>query len=50
MTASNLELFKAAVLQSWNGIVITDADAAAGYRVRFANPAFCAMTGYSAAP
>lgn len=48
MTASNLELFKAAVLQSWNGIVITDADAAASYRVQFANPAFCAMTGYSA--
>lgn len=47
MAASQLELLQAAMLQAWNGIVITDADAAAGYRVQFANPAFCAMTGYA---
>lgn len=47
MVASMLELFRAAVLQSWNGIVVTDADASAGYRVQIANQAFCEMTGYS---
>lgn len=47
MTTSELQLFKAAFLQSWNAIVITDADAEAGYLVQAANPAFCAMTGYS---
>lgn len=47
MTTSELSLFKAAFMQSWNAIVITDADRAAGYRVQFANPAFCAMTGYA---
>lgn len=47
MTTSELSLFKAAFQQSWNAIVITDADASTGYGVMFANPAFCAMTGYS---
>ena len=47
MTTSELSLFKAAFLQSWNAIVITDADASQGYGVVFANPAFCTMTGYS---
>lgn len=40
-------MFQAAVMQSWNAIVITDADLAAGCRVQSANPAFCAMTGYT---
>lgn len=47
MTTSELSLFKAAFQQSWNAIVITDADASTGYGVLFANPAFCSMTGYS---
>ncbi|MCM2347993.1 sensor domain-containing diguanylate cyclase [Acidovorax soli] len=47
MTTSELSWFKAAFMQSWNAIVITDADGAAGYRVQFANPAFCSMTGYA---
>ena len=47
MSTSQLELFQSAVMQSWNAIVITDADLAAGCRVQIANPAFCAMTGYS---
>lgn len=34
-------------MQSWNAIVITDADLSSGCRVQAANPAFCAMTGYS---
>jgi diguanylate cyclase (GGDEF)-like protein/PAS domain S-box-containing protein len=34
-------------MQSWNAIVVTDADLAAGCRVQIANPAFCAMTGYT---
>lgn len=34
-------------MQSWNALVITDADLSAGCRVQFANPAFLAMTGYS---
>ncbi len=37
----------AAFNQTWNPIVITSADASAGYPVEFANPAFCEMTGYS---
>lgn len=40
-------LFQAAFLHSWNAIVITDADPSCGYRVQVANPAFCAMTGYT---
>lgn len=47
MTTSELSLFKAAFMQSWNAIVITNADASTGYGVLFANPAFSAMTGYS---
>lgn len=34
-------------MQSWNAIVITDADIAAGCRVQIANPAFCEMTGFA---
>lgn len=34
-------------MQSWNAIVITDADLSCGCRVLAANPSFCAMTGYS---
>ncbi|MGE8655868.1 MAG: diguanylate cyclase [Achromobacter sp.] len=41
------KLFEAAFMQSWNALVITDADLSAGCRVQFANPAFLAMTGYS---
>ncbi len=47
MTLPELRLFQAAVMQSWNAIVITDADLAAGCRVQIANDAFCAMTGYT---
>ena len=47
MTTATPSLLEAAFTQSWNAIVITDADAAHGYRVEMANPAFCAMTGYS---
>ncbi len=47
MSTSQLQLFQSAVMQSWNAIVITDADLAAGCCVEIANPAFCAMTGYS---
>lgn len=47
MSTSELKLFHAAFLQSWNAIVITDADLATGCRVQVANPAFCQMTGYS---
>lgn len=47
MSTSQLQLFQAAVMQSWNAIVITDADLAGGCRVQIANPAFCAMTGYT---
>lgn len=46
MSTAESALFRAAVMQSWNAIVITDADLAAGCRVEIANPAFCAMTGY----
>lgn len=41
------KLFEAAVMQSWNAIVITDADLSVGCRVQVANPAFLEMTGYS---
>lgn len=34
-------------MQSWNAVVISTADAAAGYPVEIVNPAFCSMTGYS---
>lgn len=34
-------------MQSWNAVVVTTADAAAGYPVEIVNPAFCRMTGYS---
>lgn len=44
---SQQKLFEAAFMQSWNALVITDADLSAGCRVQFANPAFVAMTGYS---
>lgn len=47
MRAPELRLFQAAVMQSWNAIVITDADLTVGGRVEIANPAFCAMTGYT---
>lgn len=47
MSTSDLTLFQAACMQSWNAIVITDADRANGCRVQIANPAFCAMTGYA---
>ncbi len=36
-----------AFMQSWNSVVITTADKAAGYPVQIANPAFCQMTGYT---
>lgn len=32
---------------SWSAVVITDANPETGYAVEAANPAFCAMTGYS---
>lgn len=35
------------MLQAWNAVVITSADATAGYPVQIANPAFCKMTGYA---
>ena len=44
MSTSTLQLLQAAFLQSWNAIVITDANR---LQVEFANPAFCAMTGYT---
>jgi len=47
MSTTHLQLFQSAVMQSWNAIVITGADLAAGGRVEIANPAFCTMTGYS---
>jgi len=47
MNISESGVLNAAFLQSWNAIVITDADRDAGYRVVAANPAFCAMTGYT---
>lgn len=47
MSTSALDLFQAAFMQSWNAIVVTSADLAAGCPVQIANPAFCAMTGYT---
>ena len=47
MSTPDSNLFHAAVMQSWNAIVITSADHAAGYPVLIANPAFCKMTGYT---
>jgi diguanylate cyclase (GGDEF)-like protein/PAS domain S-box-containing protein len=47
MSTSEQNLFQIACMQSWNAIVITDADLANGCRVQIANPAFCAMTGYA---
>lgn len=35
------------MMQSWNAIVITDANLESGCRVLIANPSFCKMTGYS---
>ncbi|WP_240533623.1 PAS domain-containing protein [Aeromonas veronii] len=47
MGSSELSLLKMAIMQSWNAVVITSADRAAGYPVKIANPAFCQMTGYA---
>lgn len=47
MTTSEVSLFRTAMFQAWNAVVITNADATAGYPVQLANPAFCKMTGYS---
>jgi diguanylate cyclase (GGDEF)-like protein/PAS domain S-box-containing protein len=47
MPFSDLKIFQQVFMQSWNAIVITDADPALGYLVQQANPAFCAMTGYT---
>lgn len=47
MNSLPLELYKTAIIQSWNAIVITDVDRESGYPVVMANPAFCTMTGYS---
>lgn len=44
-----LALLEAAVAQSFNAVVITDADVAGGGPfIVYANPAFCDMTGYAA--
>lgn len=47
MSTSELALYKMAIMQAWNAVVITSADQASGYPVQIANPAFCDMTGYS---
>ena len=47
MSPPELTLYQQAVLQAWNAVVITTADAAAGYPVHTANPSFCEMTGYA---
>jgi len=47
MSSYDAALFQQAVMQSWNAVVITSADAERGYPVEVANPAFCAMTGYT---
>ena len=47
MSELQQKIFEMAVMQAWNAIVITDADLACGCKVQIANPAFCAMTGYS---
>lgn len=41
MSTSEQNLFQIACMQSWNAIVITDADIANGCQVQIANPAFC---------
>ena len=38
MTTTTASLLEAAFMQSWNAIVITDADAAQGYRVQMPTP------------
>lgn len=41
-------LFEAVIAQAYNAVVITDADLVhGGPRITFANPAFCALTGYA---
>ena len=47
MSTSLLQLFQTAFMQSWNSIVITDADIPGGCRVQIANEAFCRQTGYT---
>lgn len=47
METSELSLLRMAITQAWNAVVITTADAAQGYPVELANPAFCQMTGYT---
>lgn len=47
MSTPQQRIFEAAFMQTWNALVITDADLSVGCRVQFANPAFVAMTGYS---
>ena len=47
MSDAQQKIFEMAVMQSWNAIVITDADVRGGCKVLVANPAFCAMTGYT---
>lgn len=42
-----LALLRKGFEHSWSSIVITDANPETGYLVETANPAFCAMTGYS---
>lgn len=42
-----LPLLQAAVEQSYNAILITDADLQSGPHIVYVNPAFCAMSGYS---
>lgn len=47
--SQRLALFEAAVAQSFNAVLITDADIdGGGPFIVYANPAFCAMTGYAA--
>ena len=46
-TTEMLHLLEAAVDQSFNAVVITDADLEAGPRIVYANPAFERQTGYS---
>ncbi|MGZ3181067.1 MAG: sensor domain-containing diguanylate cyclase [Telluria sp.] len=46
MGTAAARLFEQAIEQAWNPVVITSADASAGYPVERVNPAFCSMTGY----
>lgn len=49
LPCQRLALLETAVAQSFNAVVITDANVAGGGPfIVYANPAFCAMTGYSA--